>query len=250
MSDAAGLPEFFTLLHLDTVDSTNEEAKRQGRNGARAGTIVWADAQTAGRGRLGRVWDSPRGNLYFSILLRPKCTAAAAPQLGFGAALAVGEALAPLLPDPAALKCKWPNDVLVGGRKIAGILMEAQSTSGKIDSLVVGFGVNLVSHPAGTETPATSLAACGAETVSPASLLTAIATRFLHWRVLWRAEGFAPLRAAWLDRAHALGDEIKVRGAGPELRGRFVDLDADGALILEGAAGRQSIQAGAIFPAA
>ncbi|HEY0521750.1 MAG TPA: biotin--[acetyl-CoA-carboxylase] ligase, partial [Stellaceae bacterium] len=121
------LPPSFRLLSYDRLGSTNDEAKRLARDdGAAHGTVVWALEQTQGHGRTGRVWASPPGNLYCSTVLRPDCPAARAAEIGFVAALAVGDALTPLLPGSARLGYKWPNDVLVGGRKVSGILAEAQ----------------------------------------------------------------------------------------------------------------------------
>jgi BirA family transcriptional regulator, biotin operon repressor / biotin---[acetyl-CoA-carboxylase] ligase len=248
MSDA--LPAFFSPLHFETVDSTNEEAKRRALAGAPEGLLIWADRQTAGRGRQGRQWHSPPGNLPMSILLRPDRVAAETAQLSFAAALAVGEAVAPLLPDPASLRYKWPNDVLVDGAKLAGILLESSSSGGAVAYLVVGIGINIAAAPTKTETPATSLAALGAGKISSREMMACVAGRFLDWYMIWKDEGFAPLREAWLKRAHGLGSEIRVRHARTELRGRFVDLDPDGALVLETERGREHITAGAVFPAA
>jgi len=160
MSAPPRLSGFYRLLSFAAIDSTNEEAKRQAAAGAPEGTLIWARAQQAGRGRRGRPWVSEPGNLYMSLLLRPDRAAPAAAQLGFAAALAVGEAALPLLPASAALAYKWPNDVLIDGRKTSGILLESQAAGeGRLDWLVVGIGVNLVSFPEGAEYPATSLAA-------------------------------------------------------------------------------------------
>ena len=114
------LPPGYRLLRYDSIGSTNDEAKRLARDGAAEGTLVWALEQTAGRGRRGRAWSSPRGNLYLSLILRPDCPVGSAAQLGFVAALAVGDALRAILPRVERLAYKWPNDVLIDGRKIAG----------------------------------------------------------------------------------------------------------------------------------
>lgn len=250
MIAGSGLPAFFRLERFDELDSTNEELKRRAAAGAAAGTLVWARSQSAGRGRRGRRWTSPPGNLYMSILLRPECGAGAAAQLGFAAALAVGEAVAPLLPASAGLAYKWPNDVLVGGRKISGILLESQAAGeGRLDWVVVGIGVNLASFPETSDYPATSLVAAGARPVSLEALLKAVAGRFLVWYERWLAEGFAPLRRAWLARAYGVGERIRVRLADGESTGRFAGLDEEGALLLEDGPTRRRIAAGDVFPA-
>jgi BirA family biotin operon repressor/biotin-[acetyl-CoA-carboxylase] ligase len=251
MTDLIPLPGFYRLLSFDTLDSTNEEAKRRAKDGAAEGTLVWALAQSAGRGRRGRVFISPRGNLYMSILLRPDRSAAAAAQLGFAAALAVGEAALPLLPEQASLAYKWPNDVLIDGRKVSGILLESQAAaSGRVDWLVVGIGVNIASFPEGTEYPATSLAHAGASGATVEAMLAAVATRLKYWYERWREAGFALLRRAWLERALGLGEPIRVRLSDGDSHGRFAGIDENGALLLEDGSGRRRIAAGDVFPAA
>jgi BirA family biotin operon repressor/biotin-[acetyl-CoA-carboxylase] ligase len=243
------LSPFYRLVSVAEIDSTNDEAKRRAGEGAAHGTLVWARAQSAGRGRRGRRFISPPGNLYLSILLRPDRPAASAAQLGFAAALALGDALAPLLPDPERLRYKWPNDVLIDGRKVSGILLESQAAgAGRLDWLIVGIGVNLASFPENVDYPAISLAAAAARAVTVEALLEALAGRFEAWYERWRQEGFAPLRGAWLARARGVGEAIRVRLQGEEASGRFAGLDDDGALLLEDGATRRRIGAGDVFP--
>ena len=250
MRTPSALSPFFTLVAFDALDSTNDEAKRRAATAAPEGTLVWALAQSTGHGRRGRQWVSPRGNLYLSLVLRPQCRIAEAAQFGFAAALAVAEACAGFVAADAALRCKWPNDVLLDGRKIAGILLEsAADARGGVDWLVLGIGVNLATHPEGVEFPATSLAAAGA-TVTPEAMLVPLAERLQAWYAAWREQGFAALRAAWLARAHGLGAPIRVRLATEELNGRFAGLDETGMLLLDGEGGRRHIAAAEIFPAA
>ena len=144
------LPAVYRLVRYDTVGSTNDEAKYLARASAEEGTLVWGIEQTAGRGRRGRAWSSPRGNLYASLILRPHCPLDQATQLGFIAALAVGNTLSSICEGRLnGLSYKWPNDVLVCGRKIAGILLESELQSdGEIPLfVVVGVGINLASSP-------------------------------------------------------------------------------------------------------
>lgn len=242
------LSPFYRVQRFDAIDSTNEEGKRQARAGAPEGTLIWSRLQTAGRGRRGRTWISPAGNLYLSIVLRPGNSAAAAAQLGFAAALAVADAVAPALSTGVRLGLKWPNDVLLDGRKLSGILLESQASDGHLDWLVVGIGVNLASFPEGVDYPTTSLAAIGAA-ITVEALLEAVANRFEAWYAQWREAGFPPLREAWLARAEGLGAAIRVRLATGESEGRFVGLDEEGALLLDDAKGRRRIAAGEVFPA-
>lgn len=239
------------LLRYDTLGSTNDEAKRLAEAGAEDWTVVSAREQTAGRGRRANHFISPPGNLYFSAILRPACSAAAAAQLGFAAALAVGEVVADRLPPGRDLRYKWPNDVLSDGAKLAGILLESSAAQdGSLAWLVVGIGVNVASHPADTAWPATSLAALGVGAVGLETLLSDILAEFQRQMARWLSEGFAPIRAAWLARAYGLGKDVGVRLPRETFRGRFVDLDRDGVLLVETASGRRRVAAGEIFPAA
>jgi BirA family transcriptional regulator, biotin operon repressor / biotin---[acetyl-CoA-carboxylase] ligase len=241
--------EFFRLLSYARIGSTSDEAKRLAEAGAPEGTLVCALEQEAGRGRHGRRWESPPGNLYCSLVLRPPVPAARAAQLGFAAAVALGEACAHFLPSGTAITLKWPNDVLIGGRKVAGILLESRTQGdGGLRWLVIGIGVNLVAYPEATEHPATSLAAAGAN-VTPDAMLAALADRLLAWYEAWRGAGFAAVRAAWLGAAHGLGGEIRVRLPRDELSGRFAGLDEEGMLLLDLAEGRRRIAAAEVFAA-
>jgi BirA family biotin operon repressor/biotin-[acetyl-CoA-carboxylase] ligase len=243
--------ETLRLIGYDRLGSTNDEAKRLAEAGAPAWTVISARTQSAGRGRRGKVWQSPPGNLYSSVILRPTGTAAASAQLGFAAALAVGEALAPRLPPGCDLRYKWPNDVLADGAKIAGILLESAATSeGSVAWLVAGIGINVASHPLDTPYPATSLAALGAGMVAPEVLLRDVAESLRLWVEHWEREGFEPVRRAWLERALGLGGMLGVRLPRESLTGRFVDLDRDGTLLLETETGPRRIAAGEIFLAA
>jgi len=239
------------LLRYPELGSTNDEAKRLADAGAPAWSAIVADRQIAGRGRHGRSWQSPPGNLYLSVILRPSGGVAAAAQLGFAAALAVGEALALRLPPTCALRYKWPNDVLVDGAKIAGILLESLAgTDGSVAWVVVGIGINVASQPQGTSTPATSLSALGAAAMTPETLVPEIVDGLRVWVGRWQTNGFEPLRRAWLERALGLGSALRVKLPRESLTGRFVNLDRDGALLLETTAGPRRIAAGGIFSAA
>jgi BirA family biotin operon repressor/biotin-[acetyl-CoA-carboxylase] ligase len=245
---ALKLPPGYQLVRYSSVGSTNDEAKRLAREGAKEGTVVWAREQTAGRGRLGHVWVSPPGNLYTSLILRPDCPPRHAAQLGFVAALAVGNALDELLPRRVGLFYKWPNDILVDGRKIAGILLESEMTNpDKLAFLILGVGINLASSPRLAEYPATSLSEEGLGDIPSVAMLEEFCHRFDFWQKHWTEEGFVPVRAAWLRRAAYHGELIRVRLKTGTLHGRFLDIDDQGALLLEDSAGQHRVTAGEVF---
>jgi BirA family transcriptional regulator, biotin operon repressor / biotin---[acetyl-CoA-carboxylase] ligase len=242
------LPSPFKLLTYDSIDSTNEEAKRLAEKGAAEGIVVWAREQTAGRGRRGRKWVSNEGNLYCSMLLRPQCHAFKAMQLSFIASLGMAEAVASVLPKGTFVDCKWPNDVLVEGRKVSGILLESQTVPlGGMDWLIIGAGLNIRHYPEDVEFPATSLDKQGARNVTPEMMLETFCRRFLAGYVTWKNLGFQPARKAWLRRAAWIGKEITVRLERETLKGEFKDLDKDGALILLQDGNERRITAGDVF---
>jgi len=238
-------------LILDEIDSTNAEAARRAAEGETGPVWILARRQIAGRGRQGRAWIAPPGNLSATLLLRPDCTAPAGAQLSFAACLAVADLIGAALPN-ADIGLKWPNDALVNGRKAAGVLLESAGRGGVPDWLAIGIGVNLIAVPEGIADPVhppTSLVAEGARAMPPEDALDRLAPAFEHWRALHAAEGFAPLRAAWLARAIGLGARIEARLPDRTLTGIYEDVDADGALVLRGPTGRRRIAAAdLVFP--
>lgn len=246
------LPPAYRLVALDSVDSTNAEALRRARDGAEDGTVVWAREQTQGRGRRGRGWTSPPGNLYVSLVLRPEVDMPAAAQLGFVAAVALVEALGSLLPPLVEVALKWPNDLLVNDRKAAGILLESETApDGGLQALILGLGVNIAQYPDDPESsyPPTSLRAEGAGgELDDAALLEAFGRYFLAWVNRWLDEGFPPVRAAWKARARGMGDSIEVRLPNETLHGTFRDLDTEGRLVLDtGTGAPRRISVGDVF---
>lgn len=244
------LPAGYRLVARNSVASTNDEACRLAADGAPDGTVIRALQQTAGRGRRGRSWHSPPGNLYCSVILRPGRPAAESAQLGFAAALALGDAVSPLLPDGVTLCYKWPNDLLVDGAKVAGILLESAGAGETgLDWLVIGCGLNIAHYPLRTDGyPATSLAVAGCGPVTADAMLTRFLDAFDRWHRRWRDEGVGPLRAAWIAQAAGLGEEIEVRLPHDRLRGIFAGLDGSGALLLDLPHGaRRVISAGDVF---
>jgi BirA family biotin operon repressor/biotin-[acetyl-CoA-carboxylase] ligase len=238
------------LLTYDTIDSTNAAALAHARAGARGPFWVVARMQTAGRGRHGRGWVSAPGNLHASLLLSDPAPPAQAPQLSFVAALALFDALVALAPAlQSGLALKWPNDLLYEQAKLAGILVEGEGTNPL--NVVIGIGVNCRQHPAGTDYPATSLAAIGVG-LDAASLFERLSRTLLSRLAQWRrGEGFAALRQGWLARTVPLGARLRVQRDRQRVEGAFAGLDAAGCLLLRHDDGRlETIAAGEVFPLA
>ncbi len=224
------MPPGYALARLGDIDSTNLEATRKAVAGEVGPVWIWAERQLAGRGRMGRGWVSETGNLYSSLLL-PVAAGERLHELSFVAALAVFATAAACLPsrDACKLKLKWPNDLLLDGKKTAGILLEQAGES----SIVIGFGLNLGNVPTGgIRRPATGLALHGA-TASAGEALEQLASATDHFLRLWRTQGFAAIRSAWLEKALGLGEMINVSQIDGTLTGRFTALDKNGALLLE-----------------
>lgn len=231
---------------FDQLDSTNEDAKRRALDGETGPLWIVARTQSAGRGRRGRSWTSTPGNLFTTGLYRLEASPARAAQLSFAAALAVGDLAASVL-EADRVRLKWPNDVLVDGHKLAGILLESGAHPAGGLWLAVGIGINLAHHPDDAERPATSLAAHGAA-MSVETAIERLSEQFEHWRGVWAVDGFAPIREAWLARAWGLGEPCEARLHDETVRGVFADLAEDGALRLDlPHGGRRLISAGDVF---
>jgi BirA family biotin operon repressor/biotin-[acetyl-CoA-carboxylase] ligase len=210
--------------------------------GAPEGTWLRAGRQTGGRGRMGRAWDSPVGNLYASTLVQIRPGDPPALTLALTTANAVHALLAPLCAGQARIK--WPNDILVDGAKIAGILLERVG-----DALIVGIGINVTHHPIGLDRPVTSLLAQGAIDAEAGALHERLAQLFGHWLSIWRAQGLDPVLAHWLLNAHSTGTAMRVsQSDGSVVEGTFETLDRHGTLILRLANGQsRAIHAGDII---
>ena len=251
MSDFPAQVDGVPVVAFETVGSTNAEALERAKGGARGPLWVVARRQTAGRGRRGRTWVSDPGNLYASLLLTDAAPAHAAAGVCFVAALALHDALLDAVHGlaPEQLKLKWPNDLLVNGKKLAGILVEGATMADNHAALAVGLGVNCRHHPTSTEFAATDLAALG-HAVDPVRLF-AILGRTMNVRLAeWvRGENFGVTRSAWLARASGLGSPIEVRLANRSVAGTFDAIDSTGALILRRDDGsRETIASGDVFP--
>ena len=212
MSDLR-LPSVYNLITLRSCESTNEEAKiraRQGEVKIPDGTLIWAKEQTAGRGRRGRTWESLDGNLYLSLILRPEVSLQKAAQLSFVAAVALFDALGNVSDPGHQIHLKWPNDVLLQEKKVAGILLETESNcNGTLDWVVLGIGLNVAHFPRETTFPATSLMAENWD-VSIEAALEAFARSFQIWANNWVESGFERIRKTWLNRAFGLGLPLEV----------------------------------------
>jgi BirA family biotin operon repressor/biotin-[acetyl-CoA-carboxylase] ligase len=215
----------------ETLGSTNAEALARARAGERGPLWISAAAQTGGRGRRGKSWVSPPGNLYATLLLTEPSPPALAPQLSFVAGLAAHDAVVAGARNLAPkLKLKWPNDLLLDGRKLAGLLIEAESQPRF--SVAIGIGVNCVSHPADTGYGATDLQA-GGVLLAVEDLLAKLAAAMTARLAQWAAGvGFSAIRNDWLDRAASLGETIMVRLPERQLTGTFEGIDADGRLLI------------------
>ncbi len=236
-----GWPHGLGLRRYETLDSTNEEARRLLKDGMRGPLWIVARQQTAGRGRRGRVWISEGGNLFATLLLPVAMPLSA--QLGFVAGLAAAEIIAAQA-VPAEVKLKWPNDVLLNGKKVAGILLEGLGE----DALAIGIGINLAHHPLDTEVPSISIAAVTGNPPDLDGILLRLASAMTAWYEIWAKQGFQPVRKAWLLRAAGLGRLIRARLADSERQGVFEDLDEDGALLLRDSLGALTrITAGDVF---
>lgn len=227
------------------MTSTQSVAFELAADGAPDGTVVVAEHQTAGRGRRGRGWhDEPGANLLFSIVLRPRLELARLPTLSLTAAVAVAEALADVAALPARLK--WPNDVLVEGRKIAGILLESRTDGAPLVILGVGVNVRQRVFPPDVSAAATSIALASGRALERDVVLAAVLGRFGEWRARLEGEGFFAVRERWLALADTIGRVVSIDGT----HGTAVDLAADGALIVAAGAVRHRVIAGELCSAA
>jgi BirA family biotin operon repressor/biotin-[acetyl-CoA-carboxylase] ligase len=238
------------LDQRDSVGSTNDEGLKLARDGERGPLWVTARRQTMGRGRRGRAWTSEPGNLYASLLLTDPSPAEYAAQLSFVAALALHDAIAATAPSIAPrLALKWPNDMLVDGAKVGGILVEGESGGAGLLTVVIGVGVNCSTHPPETSYPATNLARAGAPVASH-DLFSTLSRTMLERLAQWNhGKGFERTRSDWLARATGIGAATRVVLPERELVGTFETLDPAGRLILRLAdASTTAIAAGDVFP--
>jgi len=238
------------VLHFESLDSTNEEALRRLAAGERTPLWIVANGQTRGRGRSGRQWQSPAGNLYASLALETGVSAAVATQLSFVAGLATYDAVMAYLPPDQLprLRLKWPNDVMLGAAKLAGLLLESLAPSkGNRLVVILGIGINVANAPPAADR---AVACLGLEPADVPRVFTrlssALETRLAQWE---EGRGFPAIREAWLGRALALNGSISVNLNGAAIRGKFRGVDSAGALQLETEPGVViTVTAGDIYP--
>jgi BirA family biotin operon repressor/biotin-[acetyl-CoA-carboxylase] ligase len=229
------------IHHYDSVPSTNELAFRLANQGAAHGEVVIADEQTAGKGRLGRSWASPKGvNLYFSVILRPDLPSYRAPELTLVAAVAAAEAIQSA---QVPARIKWPNDLMLGNRKLGGILTELSSELDRIHFAVLGMGINVNSTPAQFSPEVARVAVSISEVlgkrISRAGLAADLWGRLERWLTVHAEQGFAPVRAAWKEFCGMLGQPVLIQTGQKQLSGIAEDIDEAGALILRDSEGKR-----------
>ena len=233
------------------MDSTNAEAFRRAPHLAGPVWLLAAE-QTAGRGRRARPWASPPGNFYATLVMPVTEPPQQVALRSFVAALALHDALANTTRSPEALALKWPNDVLLSGGKVAGILLECQTSATAGQILAIGIGVNLIGHPPltqlepGATAPVSVLHESG-KRLTPETLLSHLAPAYAGWEAVFTTQGFAPIRAAWLARAARLGEPIHARTGTQDRHGIFDSIDAEGNLILRSADSTLAIPAAEVF---
>jgi BirA family transcriptional regulator, biotin operon repressor / biotin---[acetyl-CoA-carboxylase] ligase len=224
------------LVCLRETGSTNEAAFKMAEEGAAEGTVVVAEAQCRGKGRLGRVWESPAGvNLYCSVILRPPILPARAAQMTFLSAVAVARAIA----DETSLRpfIKWPNDLLINGRKVAGLLNEMSAETEKVNFIILGIGVNINmkrgQFPEGLRHPATSLFLETGKPINRADFTRALLEALDLLYGAYLDHGYGPVREEWLARCNFLGSRVRISFLDKELTGTAKGIDEEGALLVE-----------------
>lgn len=237
------------MLTFETIRSTNDAAMDLARTGSHDRTWVIAEAQTHGRGRHGRQWASPAGNLHASLVLIDAVPIELAPQLGFVAGVALARALRTLFVDEARLRLKWPNDILFDSAKLAGILLESTDLGTGGFASVVGIGVNCMSAPRDLSDPVTSLSEMGAARCAPQDVFLELSAEFAHWLdVFAKGKGFESIRREWLALAAGLGAPIRISTPARRLEGHFQTIDSAGRLIIANEDGSMiAIEAGDVI---
>lgn len=234
---------------FDEIDSTILEARRRAEAGEFASVWLIAKRQTAGRGRRGRAWSSLGGNLFATLLFTTERPPAEIALLGFAAGVAIAETIDDIAGVGRA-KLKWPNDVFLDGAKAAGIMLDSGAAIPGTIWVALAFGVNLAAAPEALDQPTTSLRAIlPPDTPAPDALVffNALRPRLEAWSARIVRDGFEPLRAAWLTRAHGLGAQVRVMQGDTALEGRIVGLSPRGELELDTPAGRRLVAAGDVF---
>ena len=238
-TNTTSLIEDYHLLSYDEIDSTNAEARRLASAGASHGAVIWAKSQTAGKGRMGRDWVSKQGNLFVTFLLSPNKPLDNLAELSFVASYAVLEMLEPIVDGDNQLQLKWPNDVLLNDKKVAGILLESFETEtangDKKTWVSVGVGVNVDSCPSVDDIrfPATCLTSAGVQIISAKIVLSRFIHHFITNYDIWCNQGFLTIKNEWQKHAYKFGKEMQIRHGDDVISGVFESLCDDGAIVLK-----------------
>lgn len=246
MTAPPGRPDWRLEIH-EELGSTSDLVRARAEAGEPAGLAVLARRQTSGRGSRGRAWSTPAGNLAISILLRPRLAVRDAACMSLLAGIALADAIAPLLPPGPALALKWPNDLMLDGRKLAGILLDSHGDgAGGVDFLIPGIGANLAHAPILPD----RIAACLADHIPPPppeQVAERLLDRLAHWCAVQETHGFPPVLSAWLARAQPPGSPMSLKLGSDVLSGTFAGLDGDGSLLLDIGATRRRFTTGEVL---
>jgi len=236
----------FNIHQFPELESSNKTAFEMAQSKKLFDSeIILADSQSAGKGRESRVWTSPVGNLYFSLILQPKISAQKISQISFVAITALRLMVEGLLANQK-VQNKWPNDLLIDGKKVAGLLLESKISGQNCEFVILGIGLNIASNPDSTIFPANNLKEFGIELIAQDALKKFL-NEFEKIYENWLNYGFAGVRKLWLQKSYRLGEEISVKNNGEEISGVFADLDEEGNLILQMKEGKKTILAADIF---
>ena len=248
MLDDAAIGAGYRRINFDALGSTNDEALARAREGDPGRLWILARSQSRGRGRVGRSWSSPVGNLYASLLLVDPAEPRYAPELGFVAGLALAGAVRQAAGIAGSVHIKWPNDLVHDGAKFAGVLVEGTQLPGGAFACVLGFGVNCGSHPTGLDYRATDIGSFASAAVSPADLFTALSSQVVDALALWdKGRNFAAVREGWLALALPKGSPLTVKTSLSRTDGFFETIDNLGRLVLSTASGLMTIDAADVF---
>ena len=235
------LPGFINIIRKEITGSTNEDIALLAKQNAEAWTVVQALEQNAGRGRHGKTWDSQRGNLFISLLLRPAVGSRRWGELSFLSAVAVATILSEYI-NRQRIEVKWPNDVLINGNKIAGILLEVLDFGAKAPAVIVGIGINISKKPKKFEYPVTCIQDYKNEITSSDEVLTSLLHSIVHWFRIWENDGFDMIRTEWMKRAYKLDGTVEVEGKnGSPAKFKFKGIDAEGAMLLDDENGTRNL---------
>lgn len=233
------------IQHFDSLDSSNREAMRQAESGAKEGTVIFTDKQSAGRGRLGRTWHTTGDALALSIILRPPLSPEKIPQLSLLTAVALQQALSQYCHD---IRIKWPNDLLINGAKVSGILTEMRAEPGLVHAVIVGIGINIKAPeqgwPSDISQTVSDLQSHHKQPISRLQCAISVLKSMEQWYSTYLKHGFAPIRDAWWQAHAASGQKVRVHDGQSYIEGIAQALDDDGALLLTTQHGNQRIISG------